>query len=289
MEKKYSWQVIDGFWLKVVALVLMTIDHIGAFMETYQGASVATEVLRTIGRLAFPLFIFLLVEGVRHTKNYGKYALRLGIIAAITMIAQIIIYYCFDSGISSAYSPLLDLLACSCVIYLIKRKDKFTWLIFLPLAWIFMSFAIDSYELINNATVHWFPFYLRCGYSIYGLLLTLCFYFANILGRLFLSSSENTKAFVDTKVERNVINILSVFSIFLCWVVIFILKNINPGLDLYGANMTSYAIIGGALIMLYNGERGYNKTWFKYGSYLYYPVHLVVLFLIFFIISGGKI
>lgn len=285
MDKKYSWQVINGFWLKLIAFALMTLDHIGAFMEVYIGSSAATDVLRTIGRLALPLFIFMLIEGVRHTRNYGKYALRLGIIAAITMIAQIIIYYCFDSGIKSAYSPLLDLLACSCVIYLIKRKDKFTWLIFLPLAWIFMSFAIDSFELINNVTVNWFPFYLRCGYSIYALLLSLCFYFAYPLAKLFLSSNENTKAFVDTKVERNVVNILAVFSIFLCWVVIFILKNINVGLDLYNANMTSYAVITGVFIMLYSGERGYNKNWFKYGSYLYYPLHLVILFIIFYLIG----
>lgn len=284
MEKKYSWQVINGFWLKLIAFILMTIDHIGALMENYQGVSDASTILRTIGRIAFPLFIFMLIEGVIHTKNYGKYALRLGIIALATMIFQIIVYYCFDSSISSAYSPLLDLLACSCVIYLLKRKDKFTWLIFLPLAWIFMSFAIDSYELINNATVNWFPFYLRCGYSIYGLLLSLCFYYSHHLAKLFLKSSQNTKAFLDTKVERNLINILSTFSIFLCWLIIFALKSINPGLDLFSANMTSYAIIAGAFIMLYSGERGYNKKWFQYGSYLYYPLHLIILFIIFYII-----
>jgi len=284
MEKKYSWQIINGFWLKLVAFILMTVDHVGVFLANYQGSTTTSEVLRIIGRLAFPLFIFLLVEGVIHTRSYAKYALRLGIIAIATMITQIVIYYCFDSSISSAYSPLLDLLACSCVIYLLKRKDKYTWFIILPLIWIFGSFAIDSYEMMNNITIHWFPFYLRCGYSIYGLLLSLCFYYSHALAKLFLNSSDNTKAFIDTKVERNVINILSTFSIFLCWLVIFALTKINAGLDLYNASNTSYAIIGGAFIMLYSGERGYNKAWFKYGSYLYYPLHLVILAIIFYVI-----
>lgn len=284
MENKYSWQIINGFWLKIIAFVLMTIDHVGAFMEMYQGVSTASDVLRTIGRLAFPLFVFLLVEGVIHTKNYGKYALRLGIIAVVTMLTQIIIYYFFDSSISAAYSPLLDLLACGTVIYLLKRKDKFTWLVILPLAWIGLSFTIDSYEIINNSNILWFPFYLRCGYSIYGLLLSLCFYYSHALAKLFLSSSENTKCFLDTKVERNVINILSTFSIFVCWLIIYLITKINAGFDLYNVSATSFAIISGALLMLYSGERGYNKAWFKYGSYLYYPLHLVVIFIIFYII-----
>lgn len=289
MKKYYSWQVINGFYLKIIAFVLMTFDHIGAFMEFANMAGPVSEVFRIIGRIAFPLFIFMLVEGVRHTRNYGKYALRLGIIAVSVLIAQIILFYVF--GINNIYSPLLDLLACSCVIYLIKRKDKYTWFIILPLLYIFLSFGCDVYELANSAskaTVLWFPFYLRAGYSIFGLLLSLGFYFAKPLGRIFLNSNENTKCLIDTPIERNVENILSAFFIFVVCLAMF-LMGLNPSLNIFMCEIIMWAIISGVFILLYNGERGYNKNWFKYGSYLYFPVHIIIIFIIFYIITGGKL
>ena len=282
MSKHYSWQILNGFYLKIIAFVLMTIDHVGVFMEMYGAAPEVSSVFRIIGRLAFPLFIFLMVEGVRHTKSYAKYAIRLGIVAALVLITEVIIYYCFDSSMT-AYSPLLDLLACSCVIYLLQRRDKYTAFIVLPLAYLGLSFATDVMELANNITILWFPFYLRAGYSLFGLVLTLGFYFATPLARIFLKSSDTTSAFTDTEVERNVINILSAFFLFAGTLLIYLLAFI-PACDLYYGNIIMWAILSGAFIMLYNGTRGYNRKWFQYGSYLYFPLHLVVIYLIFFII-----
>lgn len=58
--------------LKLIACVSMLIDHIGAVL-------VPLRVLRVIGRLAFPIFCFLLAEGSVRTHNPEKYAIRLGI------------------------------------------------------------------------------------------------------------------------------------------------------------------------------------------------------------------
>ena len=49
-------------------------------------------------------------------------------------------------------------------------------------------------------------------------------------------------------------------------------------------NLQLFAIVSGAFILLYNGYRGYNKKWFQYGSYLYYPLHMAILYLIFSLI-----
>lgn len=66
------------FELKLIAIITMTIDHIGAVLLPQYG------FLRTIGRIAFPIYCFLLVEGYYHTKDVRKYFFRLFIFALIS-------------------------------------------------------------------------------------------------------------------------------------------------------------------------------------------------------------
>lgn len=101
---------ITGSTLKLIAIFTMLIDHIGAavlfpYMQwkfpevitALQGASPlayftlsppsATYLtMRLIGRIAFPIFCFLLVEGFVHTRDVKRYALRLGVFALVSEI-----------------------------------------------------------------------------------------------------------------------------------------------------------------------------------------------------------
>ncbi len=71
---------MTGAQLKWVAIITMIIDHIGAvFFPEY-------IVLRLIGRISFPIFAFLLVEGFTHSHNPKKYFLRLLALAFISEI-----------------------------------------------------------------------------------------------------------------------------------------------------------------------------------------------------------
>lgn len=66
--------------LKIIACISMLIDHIGAILFPN------ILIFRIIGRIAFPIFAFLIVEGYYHTKNINNYLLRLGVFSLISEI-----------------------------------------------------------------------------------------------------------------------------------------------------------------------------------------------------------
>lgn len=72
--------------LKWIAVVTMLVDHIAATAQLPYGLYV---VMRSIGRLSFPLFAFVLVEGFIHTRNRKRYLVRIFVFALITEV-------CFD-------------------------------------------------------------------------------------------------------------------------------------------------------------------------------------------------
>jgi hypothetical protein len=72
---------MTAFILKLIALTTMVIDHLGAvFPDTFLFA------FRIIGRIAFPLYVYLIAEGCRHTRSMPKFLLRL---AAFALISEI--------------------------------------------------------------------------------------------------------------------------------------------------------------------------------------------------------
>lgn len=69
---------LNNYQIKLLAAVLMVVDHVGAvFFPDLIG-------FRIIGRFSFPLFIWLLVQGERYTRNFGQYCLRLLLLAIIS-------------------------------------------------------------------------------------------------------------------------------------------------------------------------------------------------------------
>ena len=86
---------LSGSTLKIIALVIMLIDHIGAVIVQRTMSMPGFDhdfwnslywPLRNIGRLAFPVFCFLLVEGFIYTSNSKKYLERMLIFAVISEI-----------------------------------------------------------------------------------------------------------------------------------------------------------------------------------------------------------
>lgn len=81
------YQRMDGTVLKLIACLSMFIDHLGAVCFSEMMG------FRIIGRLAFPIYCFLLVEGAVHTHDMKKYILRMGIFALISEVPFDLAFY----------------------------------------------------------------------------------------------------------------------------------------------------------------------------------------------------
>ncbi|WP_373213927.1 TraX family protein [Ruminococcus sp. 5_1_39BFAA] len=93
-----KYRILSGSALKVLAMVIMLIDHTAAFLLNRYAPATTTlftlgntgfsiyRIMRDVGRAAFPIFCFLLVEGFLHTHDRRKYGLNLLVFACISEI-----------------------------------------------------------------------------------------------------------------------------------------------------------------------------------------------------------
>ena len=151
---------MTGFQLKLLAMLAMTADHIGAvfFPEI--------PLLRWIGRLAMPVLCFFIGEGLRHTRSPRRYLLRLTGFALLSELPFDLAFYGgIERGHQNAYFTLaLGLLA----LWAIQSRGMEGWLLALT--------AALAAELLG------------CDYGMYGVLLIL------LLDRFHRARSEQLAA-----------------------------------------------------------------------------------------------
>lgn len=299
-KKSFHITCLSGFVLKIIAIVSMTFDHIGylinIFYSQYSGdtASYVSEVFRTIGRLALPLFCLLIVEGVMHTRSIKKYILRLSSMALIILIAQIIMEFGFHYSLYQG-NIFIDLTLGALMIYALKQKNSWIKaLALLPLIYGVISFVLFGYEYSTNnkIMVWWLPYFLRSQYFFLSFLFMLGFYFSYVIINSYYRSRQkeigiDLDYIKTTSQYRLAVNVIMAAFLAVIVIAVYLLcEYVIPMEYVFFDNACqSYAIIAGAFILLYSGKRGYNAKWFEYGCYLYYPLHLVVLYAIFYLIT----
>ena len=147
--------------LQIIALITMTIDHIG--YELFPGV----ELLRMIGRLTFPLFVFLLVEGFMHTRSRRKYLARLALFAILSEVP----YMIFSKGpyffVHILASPMNNLFC-----------NVFYELMLIFLAVWSVQAAIEKNRLFFAVTALCAGLAVLMGtmYGWYGVVMGICFY-----------------------------------------------------------------------------------------------------------------
>ena len=100
---------MTAFTIKLLAILSMAIDHVAVVYGLHPG-------LRVPGRLAFPLFVFLIADSCRHTRSLDKFLLRLGLFALlsetpfdlafnneINFFANTNVFYTFFLGVLCVY------------------------------------------------------------------------------------------------------------------------------------------------------------------------------------------
>lgn len=79
---------LTGNQLKLIALLTMTVDHVGMMLLPQY------PILRIIGRLAFPIYAFMIAEGCRHTRSMPRY---LGSVALMAAVCQAVYWFAMGS------------------------------------------------------------------------------------------------------------------------------------------------------------------------------------------------
>lgn len=296
-QKTYSFNFLSGFILKIIAIIVMSLDHVGVFLLQFFDSTELINnlyyVFRSIGRIALPLFCFLLVEGFIHTHSIKKYALRLSCVAIVILIAQIIMEFGFKNRLYQG-NIFIDLLLGLLMLYCLTNKKIWVKIMsIIPLLYGILSFILFAYEYYYDyqVIVWWLPYFLRPQYFMLSLLMILSFYGAyKLVDYYFILNEEkygiDLSMMKNTNQYRIVVNVVSIFLLSVVCILFYLLNNIIPSDYVFiDNNLQTYSLIAGAFLLLYSGKRGYNAKWFEYGCYVYYPLHLFLLYEIFYLIS----
>lgn len=261
-------QILSSFHLKIIAMIAMTIDHIGLFLIPLHYEIYA--ISRIIGRLAYPIFAFLIVKGITKTSKPLHYISRLFIIAFLLDIFG----YLFTDGYIG--TPILGFALCALSIYIIENaKNIYKLLGLLPIAIALLS------------GFKFFP--IRIDYGPYGIIMTMLFYISYKCSKLLVNKYYNSNSTQQNdEIINNLNNIISVaFLTTLSVITSFLNIPINNifNVIIIDYQFQSYALLSAIFILLYNGKRGYSKPWFKYGCYFYIFLHIGIIYLIYYLIK----
>lgn len=249
------------FALKCIALYLMVLDHIGLYFESYMpyGLSMA---LRILGRMSYPLFLFCMTQGYRHTRSRKKYLLRL-YLGSLFMTGFILFVDAFfpTEGMGYGYHNIfLSLFLVGILISTIEafQKDRKTGLI--------MTGCVFVSQLLYYIAPDFLPVLRHYSGDVRtGIMPNLAL---NEYGLMFIILGLGMYFLWEKK------EVFTVVYLLFC-----IAQYSEEALNLNGEFSEFptqwFMVLALPLILRYNGKRGRS---FKYFFYIFYPAHTFLLF-----------
>ncbi|HEX3076878.1 MAG TPA: TraX family protein [Lachnospiraceae bacterium] len=303
---------ISGSTIKLVAIFTMLIDHTAATIlekiiskngmyDYYSDNNILYNIyslMRSIGRLAFPIFCFLLVEGLIHTRNKWKYALRMALFAVISEVpfdlafANKPIFWGYQSVYFTLLIGLLVMIGFEYIGNVFINKK---WFPILSLIGVIIAGLCTPYFLTSFFAPRFMGYYSEQGLGkTESIIMSLVFCAILLLIYFILckKKSNNTVQIIFAYCAVLIAGMFlayflktdySEFGVLTVAIMYFLRK--NKFNSMMGGCLTltvmSYGEIASLLdlilIRYYNGKRGLNL---KYVFYLFYPVHLFILYLI---------
>ena len=243
---------MTSFMLKIIGVVTMLFDHIGDIISRKVSFSFYFNL---IGRIAFPIFSYQLVQGYLNTKDFKKYILRITLFALISQIpfSLFLSTYTNEFVLNIFFTFLFAILT----IFLYKKcNEKFK-----------NNFLGLLIVVISSIVAH----FIKLDYGAFGILLIFVFYFFET-------------EFKDKNLKLLNIN-LSTKKIFMTISVLFLsfVKYIPdiikyPFLTNRYLQFSLFTFLPMLFILFYNHKEGPKL---KYFFYIFYPLHLLILYLIF--------
>lgn len=257
---------MSTFVLKIIALLTMLIDHIGEFFP----APFTPILLRQIGRISAPLFVFATANGIKHTSNIKKYILRLYIGSAVMGIGNFILINIFPEntiGIRNNIFATLMLIVIIGALDKLFHSDKksckkyFTIFALSQLILLIVNLLISPLVTINTLKMFnaLFPNILTCEGGLEFVFLGYMLY-----------------KYIDNKKQ------LSIFYSIFC-TVFFAIAVLSGGFNyqnLFHSNFQWLMILSLPFMLMYNGKKGYSHKLSKDLFYWFYPLHIWILFII---------
>ena len=231
---------ISSAGLHILAMLFMLLDHLWATVVS------GNEWMTCVGRLAFPIFAFLLVEGFFHTRSRKKYALRLFLFALITEIPFNLmvggrIFYPIHQNVLWTF-----LISFGLMVWNERIKEAAPWRRLLRFALSFMAgllvgllTMVDYYGFGIAMVLIFYLFRGQTWYHRLGQLLGLYWINVEMMGGL---------VYEFTALGR-------------LWVI----------------HQQGFAVLALVFIWLYRGRKGHSSKAFQYFCYAFYPVHMLIL------------
>ena len=237
---------LTSFQLKIIALIIMTVDHFGAH-KLFTDSPEINSYMRIIGRIAAPLFLFLLIEGLKHTRDKKKYILRLYIAGVLVQLLKEIFEIKMGNIFQTFFYAALFIACIEISIKFVGANSVRPHRLFFANIFMILPILFIIHLFLPNHMILriFFPSPATVEYTFIFILLAVVWYFIN----------------------NKYIN-CAVFAVLAIFLRFFYLLG----------SLQWFMILAVPFMLLYNGEKG--RGGLKYLFYVYYPAHQILFFLI---------